>query len=150
MATRIDDSWAIAKAKQFLTISAIYDADFPNAERLAHEALSAFEENGDMWSESVLCAEVLALLAITLRYFDTAKAWIERGLKVAKDVDFKYSQQMAYWQLGYVAALQENYPEAGKYWREALTIGEEVIGTPIVIGFGGNGTEWGGRKLVGD
>jgi predicted ATPase/DNA-binding CsgD family transcriptional regulator len=149
LAAKFDDSWAIAKAKQFLTISAINNGDYANAERLADEALRIFEESGDKWSRSVLCIEVLSLLAITLRQFDQAKEWIERGLKAAEEIDFKYSQQMAYWQLGYVATLQENYAEAGKYWHKALSIGEDVIGSPVIIGFGGNGMEWGGRKLLG-
>jgi len=152
VATRIGDGWAIAKAKQFLTIRAINDEDYVSAERMAHEALNTFEESGDRWSESVLCIEVLGLLAITLRQFDRAKEWIGRGLKAAEEIDFKYSQQMAYWQLGYVAALQENYAEASLHWNRALSMGEGILGGGTIIGFGGtsNSGEWGGRILIKD
>jgi predicted ATPase len=151
IATRIDDQWAIAKAKQFLTIRAIIDADFQNAEHLAREALDRFEKNGDKWSESVFCIEVMGLLAIARREFDQAMAWIERGLRETEDINFKYSQQMAYWQLGFVAALQEDYAKAAKFWRKALELGEAAIGSPILMGFVGtsNSGEWGGRKLIG-
>lgn len=142
VATQINDGWGVAKAKQFLSMRAIKDADYHAAELLTHEALSTFEVNGDKWSESLLCIEVGSLLAITLQQFDRAKEWIERGLKSADSIDFGYSRQMAYWQLGYVAALQENYIEAAKYWQEALKIGEDVVGSPIVIGFEGSGVEW--------
>ena len=150
LASRIDDEWAVAKAKQFLTIRAIMDTDFPTAERLAHVALDIFQKNGDKWSESVLCIEVLGLLAITQREFDRAIQWIERGLHKAEDIDFKYSQQMAYWQLGFVATLQEDFAQAGKHWRNALELGEVAVGSPILMGFVGtsNSGEWGGRKLV--
>jgi tetratricopeptide (TPR) repeat protein len=90
----------------------------------------------------VLCIEVLSLLAVTLRRFDDAKAWIQRGLKAATEIDYKYSEQMAYWQLGYIATLQENYSEAAAHWNQARKIGEDVIGSPIVIGFSGTGIEW--------
>ena len=142
VATQINDGWGIAKAKQFLSIRAIKDTDFTTAERLTYEAVNAFEKSGDKWSESVICIEVGSLLAITLQQFDSAKEWIERGLKSADSIDFGYSRQMAYWQLGYVATLQNNFTEAAKYWQEALKIGEDVIGSPIVIGFGGSGVEW--------
>jgi tetratricopeptide (TPR) repeat protein len=150
VATRIDDQWAIAKAKQFLTIRAIMDADLQTAERLAREALDRFEKNGDKWSESVFCIEVMGLLAIARREFDQAMEWIERGLREAQDINFKYSQQMAYWQLGFVATLQEDYTKAAKYWRKALELGEAAIGSPILMGFVGtsNSGEWGGRKLI--
>jgi len=150
LAAKIGDTWAIAKAKQFLTISAIDKGDFASAKRLAHEALHIFDENSDKWSTSVLQIEVFGLLAISLREFDQAQEWIERGLSAAEEIDFRYSRQMAYWQLGYVAALQEKYGEAAMYWHKALGIGEDVIGSPVFIGFGGNGVEWGGRKLLGD
>jgi tetratricopeptide (TPR) repeat protein len=142
VATQIEDGWGIAKAKQFLSIRAIKDSDYHSAELLTHEALNTFEENGDKWSESLLCIEVGSLLAIRLQQFDRAKEWIERGLKSADSIDFGYSRQMAYWQLGYVAALQENYVEAARYWQEAMKIGEDVVGLPIVIGFEGSGVEW--------
>lgn len=150
IATRLGDEWSIAKAKQFLTIQAIFDADHAAAERLAGEALDTFERNGDKWSSSALSIEVLGLLAITQRRFDRAAEWIERGLRAAQDIDFKYSQQMAYWQLGFVATLQEDYVRAGLYWRKALELGEAAIGSPIMLGFGGssNSGEWGGRKLI--
>jgi tetratricopeptide (TPR) repeat protein len=150
IATRIGDEWAIAKAKQFLTIRAITDADHATAERTAREALNTFERNGDKWSASALCIEVLGLLAITQRRFDSAAEWIERGLRAAQDIDFKYSQQMAYWQLGFVATLQEDYSKAGQYWCKALELGEAAIGSPILMGFAGtsNSGEWGGRKLI--
>lgn len=150
IATRLGDEWSIAKAKQFLTVRAIFDADHSAAERLAGEALDTFERNGDKWSSSALCIEVLGLLATTQRQFDRAAACIERGLRAAQDIDFKYSQQMAYWQLGFVATLQEDYARAGVYWRKALELGEAAIGSPVLIGFGGtsNSGEWGGRKLI--
>jgi len=150
IATRLGDEWSIAKAKQFLTIRAIFNADHATAERLAGEALDTFERNGDKWSSSVLSIEVLSLLAIAQRRFDRAAEWIERGLHAAQGIDFKYSQQMAYWQLGFVATLQEDYSRAGLYWRKALELGEAAIGSPVMMGFGGssNSGEWGGRKWI--
>ena len=150
IATRIDDQWAIAKAKQFLTIRAITRADYATAERLGREALDAFRRNGDKWSESVLCIEVLGLLSIALRQFERANAWIEQGLHAAEEIDFKYSQQMAYWQLGFVATLQDDYAHAGACWHKALEFGEVALGSPMSIGFVGtsNSGEWGGRKLL--
>ena len=152
VATRIGDHWAIAKAKQFLSITAIEAADYGTAGRMASEALTTFEDSGDKWSESVLCIEVLGLLAISQREFDRAKEWIVRGLNAAHEIDFKYAQQMAYWQLGYIAALQENYAEAGENWARAVKMGETILGGGTIIGFGGtsNSVEWGGRVLIKD
>jgi tetratricopeptide (TPR) repeat protein len=127
VATKTGDTWAIAKAKQFLAVKAIEDGDYQKGERLAHEALTTFEANGDNWSKSVVCTEVLGLLAITLRQFETAKEWIQKGLKAAEEIGFKYSIQMAYWQMGFVAALQEQYPEAGLYWRKALGVADGIL-----------------------
>lgn len=136
VATQIEDQWAIAKAKQFLAVRAIEDGDYTMAERLAHEAYRAFEDSGNNWSSSVVCIEVLGLLAITQQQYEAAKAWIERGLIAAQEIDFKYSMQTAYWQLGYVAALEENYPEAGIYWQKAMGVSERVLGGRSFIGLG--------------
>jgi tetratricopeptide (TPR) repeat protein len=136
VATRIDDQWAIAKAKQFLAVRSIEEGDYPKAERLAHEAYLAFETGGNNWSLSVVCIEVLGLLSITLRRFESAKEWIERGLKAAVEIDFKYSIQTAYWQLGFVAALEEKYLEAGKYWQKALGVSNRMLGGRSFIGLG--------------
>ncbi len=150
IALEIDDRWGVAKAKQLLSICAIDDGQYEHARQLADEALQIFEESGDLWSKSVLCIEVLGLLAVTLRQFDEAKQWMERGRKAAEEIDFKYSIQMAYWQLGFVEALQDHYAAAGNYWQQALRIGERVIGGKSFIGFGGSSSsgEWGGRKLI--
>ena len=69
LANRIGDEWAVAKAKQFLAIRAIMDSDLTTANRLAHETLNTFQKNGDKWSESMLCIEVLGLLATIRREF---------------------------------------------------------------------------------
>lgn len=151
VATRVGDQWGIAKAKQLLAIRAIDEQHFDQADQLGHEALEIFETNGDNWSASVLCIEVMGLLAITQRDFDIAKQWIEHGLRAAEEIDFKYSLQMAYWQLGFVEALQEHYSSAAAYWHKALGIGERVVGGKSIIGFGGSHSvgEWGGRELIG-
>jgi predicted ATPase len=143
------DRWGIAKAKQFQAILAIEDGAYDRAEQLAGEALAIFEELGDNWSKSVVCIEILGLLAIRSHAFEAAKAWIERGLEAAHDTDFRYSQQMAHWQLGYIEALQQNYAEAGRHWHRARALGDRVVGAECFIGFGGmNLGQWGGRRLI--
>jgi tetratricopeptide (TPR) repeat protein len=149
IATKLGDHWAVAKAKQFLAILAIHARNYERAAHLAQEALRSFEENVDRWSVSVLCIEVLSLLAVTLRQFDQAQAWIERGLKAATEIDSKYWQQMAYWQLGYVAALQEQYTEAAVHWRTAMEFDQDMVGPNVTFGFTEN-IEWGERKLIGE
>lgn len=146
----IGDLWGVAKAKQMLVICAIEDGEYARARHLGTEALQILEANGDQWSESILCIDVLGLLAVSLRQLDEAKRWIERGLKAAQEIDFTYSIQMAYWHLGYVEALQDHYAAAGHYWQQALSVGERVIGGQGFIGYGGNisNGEWGGRKLI--
>lgn len=133
---KIDDVCAVAKAKQFLAVGAIEDGEYEAAERLAHEALTTFETKGNNWSSSIVCIEVLGLLAITLQQYETAKNWINRGLKAAEEIDFKYSIQTAYWQLGFVAALEEKYLEAGSYWRQALEVSDQMLGGRSFIGLG--------------
>jgi predicted ATPase/DNA-binding CsgD family transcriptional regulator len=152
IATKMDDTWAIAKATQFLAVRAIEEGEYEQGSRLAHEALAAFEANGDNWSKSIVCIEVLGLLAITLREFDNAKAWIQKGLAAAEEIGFIYAIQTAYWQMGFVASLEGNYSEAGLWWRKAIGIADGALGSASVIGFGGSSrvTQWGGRKLIKD
>ena len=114
------------------------DGDFAQAEQLAFDALAAFEAGGDQWSNSVLCIEVLALLAIRRRQFDAARAWLRRGLAAGEEIGFKDAIQTAYWQLGFVAALENNYGAAGIYWQKALGVGERMLGARGIIGFGRN------------
>ncbi len=152
IATEIGDRWAIAKAKQFLAVMAIESGEYEQAGPMAHEALAAFEAGGDHWSISVVCIEVLGLLDISQRRFDSARAWIQRGLQAAEEIDFKYSIQTAFWQLGFIAALEEDYAEAGKYWRKALAVSDRMLGGRSFLGFGsragsrGQGINMGGRK----
>jgi tetratricopeptide (TPR) repeat protein len=136
VATRIDDQWAIAKAKQFLAVRAISGGDYLKAERLALEAFRVFEDSGNNWSLSVVCIEVFGLLCIIQRQFDNAKRWIERGLIAAEEIDFRYSMQTAYWQLGYIAALEEKYQEAGAFWKKALGVSSQMLGGRSFIGLG--------------
>src|SRR5690606_6109510 len=96
----------------------------------------AFEENGDHWSASVVCIEVFGYLTIARQDYDAARSWIRRGLRAAEEIDFRYSIQTAYWQLGFVAALEEDYAEAGKYWRRALQVSDRMLGGRSFIGFG--------------
>jgi tetratricopeptide (TPR) repeat protein len=138
IATRIGDPWAVAKAKQLLSVQAIGDEDCEGADRLAQEALATFDASGDNWSKSVLCIEVLGLLAIRQRQFESAKNWMQRGLKAAETIDFKCAMQIAYWQLGFVATLEENYAESALYWRKALEVAEQILGGATFLGFGGS------------
>ena len=150
VASRIGDRWAIAKAKHFLALRAIEVGEYQSAHQLAHEALSIFEESGDNWSKSVMCIDVLGLLAVVLRDFEAARNWMQIGLKAAEEIGFQYSIQTAYWQLGFVAALEENYVEAGRYWHMARQIAKDVLVGQRMIGYGGtkHHPEWGGRKLI--
>lgn len=149
VACKTGDRWGIAKARQFQAILAIADGDHDRAELLAQEALAIFGEIGDNWSQSAVCIEIMGQAAINLHAFDAARAWIERGLDAAHGTDFRYSQQMAHWQLGYIEALQGNYAAAGRHWLKARALGDRVVGAECFIGFGGmNLGEWGGRKLI--
>ncbi len=152
IATNSGDSWGIAKAKQFLAVQAIDSRRYTRAKRLSQEALSIFEQHGDHWSESVVCIEVLGLLAIVQRQLDSAAQWIRRGLEAAEAINFDYSVQMAYWQLGYIEALRENFSRAGQHWEKALEVGgDRILGTGVTIGFGGTSrnSDWakGGANL---
>jgi tetratricopeptide (TPR) repeat protein len=149
-ASETGDQWGIAKAQQFLALKALEDGDYATTESLAQQALNVFEASGDKWSKSVLCIEVLGLLALSLQQYDTAKQWIRHGLSAAEAIGFKYSIQTAYWQLGFVAVLENNYAEAAQHWRSALNVAEHNLFGQSVIGFGGSKSSaaWGGRKLV--
>ena len=104
------------------------------------------------WSKSILCIEVFGLIETIERDFDSARQWIQKGLEAAEEVNFTYSRQIAYWQFGYVEALQENYGMAARYWQTARKIGDPIIGLKSIIGFSGHNNvgEWAGRKLVND
>lgn len=136
LAGELGDPWAAARARQFLALRAIEEGDYPRAEERAFAALTTFEANGDKWSTSVLCVDVLGLLAIRRRQFDTARAWMRRGLAAAEEIGFRYSIQTAYWQLGFVAALEDNYGEAAVHWLKAMSVGERMLSARGLIGFG--------------
>lgn len=138
LAIALDDRWAAARARQFLAIRAVEEDDFAHAEQFALAALAEMEASGDRWSMSVLCIEALGLLAIRRRQFDAAREWLRRGLATGEEIGFKYAIQTAYWQLGFVAALENNYGEAGVYWQKAMGVGERMLGARGFIGFGRN------------
>jgi serine/threonine protein kinase len=136
IAEEIDHQWGIARAIQLLAVFAMRDKDYQSAEGLALDSLAIFEQSNDNWSTSVLCIEVLAPLALSLRQFDVADNWVQKGLNVAKKVGFRYSIQAAYWQLGYAAALQEDYLKAGRFWSTALIAREQGVSASSVFGSG--------------
>ena len=146
------DDWGVGKAQQFLAMMALDEGRYEAARQLALDALLSFEASGDRWSKSILCIEVLGLLETIGRDIEAAHQWIQRGLDAAEEIDFAYSRQAAYWQFGYVEALQENYGAAARYWQMAQNIGERTFGLKSIIGFSGssNAGEWGGRKLMND
>jgi predicted ATPase/DNA-binding CsgD family transcriptional regulator len=145
-----EDAWGVGKASQFLAMMALDDGRFDDARQLALEALQVFVTSGDRWSMSILCIEVLGLMEIVRRDYDAARKWIQRGLDSAEEIDFDHSRQIAYWQFGYVEALQENYGAAARYWQMAQSIGDRIVGLKSIIGFSGssNAGEWGGRRLT--
>lgn len=145
VAEELGDEWAMAKGKQLLASRAIVDQDYGRAKDLAQESLKIFEQREDRWSESILCIEVLGLLAISLRDYQLAEQWVQRGLAAAEQIDFQYAIQSAYWQLGYIQALQENFTAAGKFWKKALKSGKASTGGMVMMGFGGSahGEDWG-------
>lgn len=132
------EDWGTAKARQLLALLAVQEGDLGRAEELAGAALESYQRRHDRWSESVLCIEVLGAMEIARRDLDSAEGWIRRGLQAARTLDFRYSIQMANWQLGYLEALRENYQGAGGYWQRALEVGDRVMGSKHVIGFGGS------------
>lgn len=144
------DDWGAAKARQFLAMMALDERRLDDARQHALDALRSFEAIGDRWSIGILCVEVLGLLETVERSFDAARQWIQRGLDIAEEVDFDYARQMAYWQFGYVEALQGNYGGAARHWQMAQNVGDRNFGLKSIIGFSGssNAGEWGGRKLI--
>jgi hypothetical protein len=44
----------------------------------------------------------------------------------------------AYWQLGFVATMEEKYAEAGMYWSRAREVSEQILGGTTFLGFGGS------------
>lgn len=140
IATEAGDQWGIVKAKQLLALRAIEEEDYAVAENLANEALQICETRGDRWSESVICIEATATIAILRQQYDTAQEWLFRGLGAAEAIDFKYAMQMAYFQLGYTALLNNDHTHAAKHWHKALEVGERVMGGMAIVGFFGTAT----------
>jgi tetratricopeptide (TPR) repeat protein len=139
-ATKTGDQWGIVKAKQLLALRAIEEENYDSANTLAAEALSICEARGDRWSESAICIEVMGTTAILLQQYDTAREWLFRGLRSAEAIDFKYAMQMAYFQLGYIALLLNDYAEAAQYWHKALEVGDRMMGGFAIVGFFGTAT----------
>ena len=137
IATETGNQWGIVKAKQLLALRAIEEENYNTADDLANEALQICEAHGDRWSESVICIEVMGTVEILRQQYDIAQRWLFRGLKAAEAIDFKYAMQMAYFQLGYIAVLNNNYTNAAKHWHKALAVGERVMGGFAIVGFFG-------------
>lgn len=138
--TEAGNQWGIVKAKQLLALKAIEDEDYAVAGNLASEALQICETRGDRWSESMICIEVLGTIAILQQQYETAEEWLFRGLRAAEAIDFKYAMQMAYFQLGYLAVLNNDHTHAAKHWHKALEVGEGVMGGMAIVGFFGTAT----------
>ncbi|MAS33663.1 MAG: hypothetical protein CL610_06640 [Anaerolineaceae bacterium] len=150
IASDIQDKWAVAKARQFLAIRAIENGEYQLAEQQARDAFDILEACGDKWSKSVICIEVLGMLATTVRDLESARYWMIAGLEAAEKIGFEYSIQTAHWQLGFVAVLQEDYALAGQHWHKAQGIAHGVLLGQSLIGYGGSKdlAGWGGRKLL--
>jgi tetratricopeptide (TPR) repeat protein len=131
IATTLGDSWSVVKAKQLLALYAIKVEQFQDAERFGNEALAICENLGDRWSLSALCIEVMSTIAIRREEYQRACQWLNQGLQIAIATDLTNAIQLAYFQLGYVAALQGNFQEAGKYWHQALRIADYFIGDKL-------------------
>lgn len=138
IAARTGDWWAIANAQQMLAVKAISDGDLAQAERLASAALEAFDAHGDDWSSSIVCIDVLSLAAIRANRHDHARRWLRKGLAAAESLGFVCAMQKAHWQLGFVAALEENYVEAARDWHRAMQVNEQMLGGATFLGFGGS------------
>lgn len=138
LATRLGDGWSVARAQQLLAIKAIGEGDLAHAEQLAHESLLAFETLGDNWSKSLVYIDVLSLLAVRCGHIERARQWLHMGLEAARSLDFVCAIQKAFWQLGYLAALEGNYAGSAFHWREAMQVAEQPMGGTTFLGFGGS------------
>jgi predicted ATPase/DNA-binding CsgD family transcriptional regulator len=135
LATEIQNLWGIVKAHHMLALMAIDNRNYERANQLAHTALEICKTQSDYWSESVLCIEVLATIAIYQKQYQQAQQWLEQGLAAATSIDYVYVMRAAYFQLGYVAILSNNYPESARYWNKALAISHQVsLGTTGFLG----------------
>ena len=138
IATEMNDQWGMVKAKQLLALRAIEEADYEVAERLGNEALAICQSRGDRWSECVICIEVMGTIAILRQRYTLAEQWLFHGLQAAEAIEFRYAMQMAYFQLGYVAVLQEDFASSARYWHQALDVSDHVIGGFAIVGFFGS------------
>lgn len=135
IATDLQDMWGIVKAHHLLALIAIDDRNYELASRLAHSALNICKIRRDRWSESTLCIEVLATISIHQKQHEQARAWLGQGLEAAASIHYAHAKRAAYFQLGYVAVLSNNYAEAAMHWNNALAISDQVsLGTTGFFG----------------
>jgi tetratricopeptide (TPR) repeat protein len=141
IATEIQDLWGIVKAQHLFALLAIDARDYEVASAYATSALKTCKRRNDRWSEGMLCIEVLATIAIHQKAYGQAREWLEQGLEAAASIHFVYAVRAAYFQLGYVAVLSNDFSEAAQQWNKALAINDQVsLGT---TGF------W-GKEIAGD
>jgi hypothetical protein len=91
----------------------------------------------DRWSESTLCIEVLATVAIIKQQYQVARQWLQQGLEAAASLDFVYAVRTAYFQLGYISVLNNDYSNAAAYWNKAIMLGDQGVGSIVATGFFG-------------
>lgn len=141
IATEIDDMWGVSNAKHLLALMAIDERDYELARELAHSALDICKALSNYRSESMLCIEVLATIAIHQKQYEQARQWLKQGIEAATSIRYVQAMRAAYFQLGYVAVLSNNYSEAATHWNKALAISDQL--SLITTGFLG-------KEIMGD
>jgi predicted ATPase/transcriptional regulator with XRE-family HTH domain len=125
----LGDPWALAFGLQQLGITEAFNASgvlsYSSASRHIEESRRIFEEIGDRWGLAQSLS-ALAVVALWLHDFRTARQLIEEAIVLAREQDDKLGMLLALIPLGNIARSQANYVEAKRALESILLLSREL------------------------
>jgi tetratricopeptide (TPR) repeat protein len=120
------DRWGEAMILTWLASRALADQDYGEANLLAQQSSTIFEELGESWGLTWSSGVVLGSVAVAQGDYAEARERYQRGLDAAREIDYRRAIQHAYNNLGHVALLMGDPLEAELCYLHSLGISEEI------------------------
>jgi predicted ATPase len=118
--------WPEAMILTWLASRALAVKDYGEANLLAQQSSTIFEELGESWGLTWASGVVLGSVAVAQGDYAGARERYQRGLAAALEIDYRRAIQHAYNNLGHVALLMGDPLEAELCYLHSLSISEEI------------------------
>ena len=132
-ANRTGDDWERGLALTWGAFTFLVRQQIDDATQIGQESLAIFEKLDNPFGSSVASGLLLGAISMAVRDFDTAKIHFLRGVKAAEEINYLRMLQVSNDNLGTLALLEKDIPQAEQFFLKSLLISQECGQTREIL-----------------